>query len=102
MRRIVRSRTYFAQLRTLLEHGSAVFGTAVAERTLARIDHVIERHLAQFPRKPVDRQLGLSVFSILRTPFVLIYDFDDSELRVHFIVPMRQDRKRIDPKSVEW
>src|SRR5438874_13135475 len=102
MRRVIRSRTYVAQLRTLLEHGAAVFGTAVAEQTLFRIDHVIEKHLAHFPKKPIDEKLGLRVFAILRTPFVLIYDFDENELRIHFIIPMRTDRRNIDSMSAEW
>ena len=70
------------------------------QRTLMRIDHVIEQHLVHFPKKPVDKELGLNVFPILRTPFLLIYD-NDSDLRVHFIVPMRRDWNNIDPKAVD-
>lgn len=102
MRRVVRSRTYVAQLKTFIAQGAETFGAAVAERTLAHIDHTIERHLARHPRKPIDEQLGLYVYAVSRTPFVLIYDFDEEEIRMHFILPARADRTRIDPMSVDW
>ncbi len=102
MRRVVRSRTYVAQLKTFIQQGTEAFGTAVAARTLARIDHTIEQHLAHYPKKPIDDTLSLYVYSISHTPFVLIYDFDDDELRVHFIVPARADRTAIDPLSPHW
>ena len=49
MRRVVRSRTYVAQLKTFIQQGTEAFGAAVAARTLARIDHTIEQHLALNP-----------------------------------------------------
>jgi len=101
MRRVVRSRTYVAQLKTFIDQGTETFGAAIAERTLARIDHTIEQHLARYPKKPIDDQLGLYVYAVSRTPFVLIYNFDEEEMRVHFIVPARADRTRIDPMSVD-
>jgi len=100
--RVIRSRTYVAQLKTFLAQGTETFGAAVAERTLARIDRTIEQHLARYSKKSIDDGLGLYTYAIGRTPFVLIYDFDEHELRVHFIVPARADRTRIDPKSADW
>ena len=38
----------------------------------------------------------------LRARRRLIYDFDEHELRVHFIVPARADLGRIDPMSADW
>lgn len=102
MRRVVRSRTYVAQLKTYIQQGTEAFGSVVAARSLARIDHTIEHHLAHYPKKPIDDQLGLYVYAVTHTPFVLIYDFDDDELRVHFIVPARADRTAIDPLSAHW
>ena len=102
MRRIVRSRTYVAQLKTFIREGAETFGAAVAERTLSRIDQTIAHHLARYPKKRFDDRLGLYVYPVPRTPFVLIYDFDEAELRVHFIVHGRADRTRIDPTSAEW
>jgi plasmid stabilization system protein ParE len=102
MRRVVRSRTYVAQLKTFIERGTETFGFAVAQRTLARIDRTIEQHLVDFPKRPIDGLLGLYVYQVTRTPFALIYDFDESELRVHFIVAARADRAKIDPAAAEW
>lgn len=102
MRRVVRSRTYVAQLKTFIEQGTEAFGATVAARTLARIDHTIEQHLARYPKKPIDEQIGLYVYSVSHTPFALIYDFDDNELRVHLIVPGRSDFRELDPSTVQW
>ena len=44
--------------------------------------------------------LGLTVYPISKTPFVVLYDYDDAELRVHFLLPVRADRR--DPASAEW
>lgn len=91
-----------AVLKTFIREGAETFGAAVAARTLSRIDHNIAQHLARYPVKRFDDRLGLYVYPVPRTPFVLIYDFDDAELRVHFIVHGRADRTRIDPASAEW
>ena len=102
MRHVVRSRTYLAHLKDFMERGAEQFGVSVAERTLGRIDCAIEQVLANHPMRLFDKRLGLSVYFISRTPFTLLYDFDEIELRVHFIVPARADRTRIDPATVEW
>jgi mRNA-degrading endonuclease RelE of RelBE toxin-antitoxin system len=90
------------QLKTFIEQGTEAFGAALAERTLARIDYTIEQHLARYSKKPIDDGLGLCVYAVRRTPFVLIYAFDEEDVRVHLIVPARADRTSIDPMSVEW
>lgn len=41
MRRVVRSRTYVAQLKSFIEQGTEAFGAGVAARTLAPIDHTL-------------------------------------------------------------
>ncbi len=85
-----------------MEQGAEKFGSCVAERTLGRIDRVIEQVLALQKKPQVDKRLGLGVYFVSRTPFTIIYDFDDTELRIHFIVPAHADRTRIDPRFVEW
>ena len=103
MRRVVRSRTYTAQLQALLEQGIATFGVTVAARTRARIERTLEHHLANFPaaKKP-GAALGLTVYPITKTPFVVLYDFDDTELRVHFIFHKHASLDDLDPASAEW
>ena len=102
MRRIVRSRTYVAQLKTFIREGAETFGAAVAAANAFshRSDHRAPSH--PLSEKTLHDRLSLYVYPVRRTPFVLIYDFDEAELRVHFIVHGRADRTRIDPTSAEW
>jgi hypothetical protein len=64
--------------------------------------HQLNALLARFPKKPRDPDIDLYTHAITGTPFVVIYDFDDTELRVFFIVHGHADRARIDPAGVEW
>lgn len=103
MRRVVRSRTYVSQLKALIEEGTAEFGPHVARRTLARVDHTLEIFLAGHPKAKRPRgKLGLCVYPITRTPFVVLYDFDDTELRVHFVFHKSASLEDLDPASAEW
>jgi plasmid stabilization system protein ParE len=103
MRRIVRSRTYTRQLQDLIEFGADRFGVLVANDKLAELDRTVRQHLAFFPGTGKrDRRLGLRSHAVSRTPFVVLYDFDDEELRLHFVVHKRADRRRLDPGDVEW
>jgi len=47
-------------------------------------------------------KLGLYAYVVSRTSFVLIFDFDDIELRMHMIVHKSADRDLLDPTTVEW
>ena len=49
-----------------------------------------------------DSVLRLVVYPINGTPFFILYDYDDSELRVHFVFINGKPLREIDPKSVEW
>lgn len=102
MRRINRSRTYVTQLQVFLEQGIATFGRTAAHRTLSRIESTLD-HLAHFPAsKTPDPKIGLTVRRVTKTPFVVLYDYNDVVLRVHFILPARADRRDLDPTLVEW
>ena len=103
MRRIVRSRTYVRQLQEFLDFGANRFGPVLAHEKLAVLDTTLQNHLAHFPATGIpDKRLGLLSYAIGKTPFLVLYDFDDDELRLHFIVHQRSDRSYIDPKSVDW
>ena len=52
--------------------------------------------------RELDETLGLYVYSITKTPFVVAYDFDDVELRIFFLLHGGQDRRDIDIADVEW
>ncbi len=103
MRRVVRSRTYVAQLKDLLDEGIERFGVTIVEQKLALIDHTLEVFLARHPKaKRPDRRLGLRVYPISDTPFTVLYDFTETELRVHFIFHKSASLEDLDPKSAAW
>ena len=102
MRRVRLSKTFLDQLDTLLEQGFPRFGATVVTQKRDLVFNLITNHLAHYPKIPIDPDLGLHIYPVSQTPFILIYDFDDAELRVHFILPSRMDRSDLDPASAEW
>jgi mRNA-degrading endonuclease RelE of RelBE toxin-antitoxin system len=103
MRNVRYSKTFLDQLNELLRQGVAKFGKRVVMDKQALVYDAIDNHLAHFPRTAgLDRRLGLYVYAISQTPFVVLYDFDDDELRVYFIVHGRADRRLIDRTTVAW
>ena len=103
MRRVVRSRTYVSQLKDLLDQGIERFGVAVVEQKLALIDHTLEVFLARHPKaKRPNRKLGLRVYPVSDTPFKVLYDFTETELRAHFIFHKSASLEDLDPSSAEW
>jgi plasmid stabilization system protein ParE len=103
MRTVVFSVTARDQLRNLLAQGIPKFGLRVVAEKRDRVYAVIDNHLAHFPGvKQADRNLGLVVYSVSRTPFSVLYDYDDRELRVHFVIHSRADLSGIDPGAVVW
>ena len=103
MRDVRLSKTFIDQLNTLLAQGVVPFGARVVADKRALVYDLIEHHLAHFPAsKQPDPKLGLTVYPINHTPFVVLYDYDEAELRMHFILPARADRGDLDPFSAEW
>lgn len=103
MRNVRVSKTALDQLNALLAQGIEPFGVRVVAEKRDRVYATIEHVLAAFPAiKRPHPDLGLCVYPIVRTPFVLLYDFDDSELRVHFIFHRHADLRFIDTTSLEW
>ena len=103
MRNVRVSKTAFDQLNALLAQGIEPFGVRVVAEKRDRVYATIEHVLAAFPAiKRRHPGLGLCVYPIARTPFVVLYDFDDTELRVHFIFHRHADLHDLDPGSIEW
>lgn len=103
MRTVRFSLTFNDQLNELLDYGEAVFGSIVTEAKKRAVYDTVEHVLARFPgAKRGDPNLGLTVYPITATPFVVLYDFDENELRIHFIFHRRASLKDIDPGSAEW
>ena len=101
MRRVRVSKTYQDELRTLLSQGLPRFGVDLVAAKRDLVELTIE-YLARHPRRPKDRYLDIWSYTVTGAPFVLLYDFDDTELRVHLIVHAAADRTLIDLASVEW
>jgi len=102
MRRVRVSKTFVNQLNALLGHGFPRFGARVITDKRERVFDVINNRLAHFPKIPADPALGLCVYPVAKTPFKLIYDFDDDELRVHFVFHVGASLDDLDPQSAEW
>ena len=103
MRKVRLSKTFLHQLDDLLAQGEAKFGPRVADEKLDRVYATINNHLAWFPdTKRPDRHLKLHLYPVTNVPFVLAYDFDNDELRIHFVLHASADRRLVDPSDIEW
>ena len=102
MRQVRLSRTFFDQLHILLEQGYPKFGERVVLEKRERVFRLIENHLVHYPRIPRDPRHGLCVYPVRKPPFVVVYDYDDVELRVMFLFHEHDDYANLDPNLVEW
>jgi hypothetical protein len=102
--RVVRlSQTFLEQLNALLAQGIVPFGPSLVAQKRDLVYAFIGNFLARHPdAKQRHPRLGLRVYAVRKTPFVLVYDFDEIELRVHFIVHKRANLDDLDPTSAEW
>jgi plasmid stabilization system protein ParE len=103
MRAVRYSKTFNDQLVDLIEFGERRFGRRLAATKQQLVYSTAEHYLAYFPGvKRPDRSLGLTVYPIDKTPFVILYDYDDTELRVHFVFHKSADLADLDSASAEW
>ena len=103
MRSIIYSTTFDEQLIEYIEHGELTYGAAVATEKKDRVYDTIKDVLAHSPGiKQRDPVLDLVVYPVTGTPFFILYDYDDSELRVHFVFINGKPLSEIDPACVEW
>ena len=101
MRTVRLSQSFRDELTRLLGQG-ARFGAMVIADKRACVIHTIETTLTTNPKRPIDPVLGICTYHVTKTPFVLLYDYDDSELRVHLIIHAKADRALIDLTTVIW
>ena len=103
MRTVRISKTFIRQLNELLAFGEDRFGAKVIDEKRALVYAAIRQKIAYSPRsKPPHRRLKLTVYPVTKTPFLVLYDFDDIELRVHFVFLKGASFRGLDPKSAEW
>ena len=103
MRRVRVSVTATNGLETLLAQGMPKFGLTVILEKRALLYTAIEPRLAQQPRAGTSSNgEPFYHYQVRNTPFTVIYEFDDDELRVLFIAHKSQDRRLLNPADVEW
>lgn len=103
LRSVRLSKTFNDQLIELIDHGELEFGRRVAEQKKELLLATIENLLARSPglKRPHEK-LGSTVYPISRTPFSVLYDYDDEELRLHFVFRTGASFDDLDPASAEW
>ena len=102
MRTVRVSKTFAAALDDLLAYGEPIYGSSIVILKRAAVRAALLR-AAQHPRlKQPHIALGLVVYPVTATPFVVLYDFDDTELRAHFIFHKNACLEDLDPRSAEW
>lgn len=103
MRSVRLSRTFADTLKAQLRFGAERYPNTLVEEKRGLVERTIFEVLRRHPGiGRMNEELGLRSFRVSRTPFILLYEFDDSELRIHMIVHVRADQSRIDPAKVEW
>ena len=87
----------------MISEGAETFGFDVADEKRRLVEVCIFNYLSQYPLHGI-RNAGQHFlhYPVSNTPFTVIYEFDDDELRVLFIVHQRQDRRLLNPADVEW
>ena len=102
MRAIRYSQTFYDELSELLSQGIDRFGAAVVAQKRALVFATIQNYLTHYPVRPIDSDLGICAYPVTGVPFVLLYDYDDAQLRVHLIIHASADRTLVDLSSVIW
>ena len=102
MRAIKLSRSFNDELAGLLSQGIDRFGAAVVAQKRALVFDTIQNYLAHYPVRPIDPDLSICAYPVTGVPFVLLYDYDDAQLRVHLIIHASADRTLVDLSSVIW
>ena len=97
------SKTFNDQMVDQIEFGEQRFGTRVAEEKKERVLATIEKLLTYNPTiKRPHPTLGLVVYPVSGTPFIILYDYDEQELRVHFVFKAGANLDDLDPASAKW
>ena len=53
----------------------------------ALVVETIFNFIVRYPHRTVDPILDICALAVRDTPFVILYDYDDQELRIHLIIP---------------
>lgn len=103
MRSVRFSITANDQFNELLAQGERLYSAALIDEKRRLVYAAIRRYIVPLPAARVrDADFGLYLYPVGKTPFVLAYDFDEVEVRIHFVLHKSADRMRIDPNDVQW
>ena len=104
-RKVAYSKTFIEQLLDVTERGEREYGERLAQEKKKRVFNVLDTTIATTPAiKPRHAKLGLVVYPVTKTPFLVIYDYDNLEVRVvACLLTGAGDRlEDFDPNAVEW
>jgi hypothetical protein len=103
MRTVRLSVTFNDRLNELLDRGEIEFGRELVEEKRRLVYAAIRQYIAVFPgSRRRDETLALHIYPVANTPFLLAYDFDETEVRIHYILPAKSDRIPVDPADIIW
>ena len=102
MRTIRQSQSFNEELAELLLQGLPRFGARAVTQSSNRVRHAIEHLLVHHPVRPIDPDLGICANPVNGVPFVWLYDYDDTELRVHLVIHASADRRDVDLSTIVW
>ena len=104
-RLVTYSKTFRDQLADFVEQGERAYGPRLAEEKERLVLDFIDTTIARTPAiKRRHAKLGVVAYPVSNTPFIVIYDYDDEEVRV-FACLLNGSGPRLDefdPNSVEW
>ena len=103
MRTVRYAQSAEAAFQTLLAQGAEKFGFDVADEKRRLLQTCVRNYLAEHPHHGL-RTPGQSFrhYPVTDTPFTVVFEYDDIELRVLFLVHQRADRRRLKLSDVEW
>ncbi len=104
-RRVRYSKTFRDQLTAFIEQGEQVYGARFAEEKAQFVLDFIDTTIAMTPGvKRRNSKLGLVVYPMTKSPFIVVYDYDHDEVRV-FACLLRGVGVRLDAfdrEAIEW
>ena len=103
MRTVRYSLTAERMFHAMLHEGAEKFGVDVAEEKRRLLVNCVRDYLAEHPHHGL-RTRGKSFlhYPVQSTPFTVVYDYDNNELRVLYILHKRADRRNLTPTNVDW
>ena len=104
-RTVIYSKTFIERLLDFTDRGEQEYGERVAQEKKRLVFALLDDTIAASPAiKLRHPELGLVVYPVAKTPFIVIYDFDAHEVRV-FTCLLKGAGTRLedfDPAAVEW